>query len=115
MGINFNFGLGGKTGNNDNGTAGAADPSTVITADPSAGSTPPPTEPIMVQPPAEAAAPTPVAATPNFGDDITINVTDAPAVAPDPSTLTGDIQITESAVIGSFLNIIIYTGFISVW
>jgi len=91
MGINFNFGLGGKSGNSDDGTASATDPNAVITADPNAGSTPPPTEPIMVQPPTQAVptvVPTPVS---EFGDDITINVTDAPDIAPVPFETTGQI------------------------
>lgn len=90
MGINFNFGLGGKGDGDDSkaGTAGAADPTTAVVADPNAGTTPPPTEPIMVTPPAVAT---------EFGDDITINVTDAPLNI-EPVVAAGEPQITEVVV-----------------
>jgi hypothetical protein len=72
MGINFNFGLGGKNDgdNSGAGTTSTTDPNTPVTNDPNAGTTAPPTEPVMVEPAAANA--------PEFGDDITINVTDAP-------------------------------------
>lgn len=97
MGINFNFGLGGKKDGDDNGSAGAADPATSVATDPNAGTTPPPTEPIMVTPPV---------ATPNqegapateFGDDITINVTDAPSNV-EPTPVVGEPQMTEMAAV----------------
>lgn len=101
MGINFNFGLGGKTGNNDDGgaagQAGATttDPNTAVVADPNAAaSTPPPTEPIMadsIAPAVPVAPAAPVA----FGDDITINVTDAPNIAEVNAPAVGEVQMTE--------------------